>query len=79
MRVLAEYVMKGRAQAVIISMIVYLAIAKIMPDLLKKPTGIGFIDDLNMFLLSQKGSLSSGAILTGLIVFVTNYIVDEFA
>lgn len=64
---------------VIISMIVYLAIAKIMPDLLKKPTGIGFIDDLNMFLLSQKGSLSSGAILTGLIVFVTNYIVDEFA
>lgn len=60
-------------------MIVYLAIAKIMPDLLKKPTGIGFIDDLNMFLLSQKGSLSSGAILTGLIVFVTNYIVDEFA
>jgi len=64
---------------VIISMIVYLAIAKIMPDILKKPTGIGFIDDLNMFLISQKGSLGSGAILTGLVVLLTNYIVDEFA
>jgi len=64
---------------VIISMIVYLAIAKIMPDVLKKPTGIGFVDDLNMFLISQKGSLGSGAILTGLVVLVTNYIVDEFA
>ena len=64
---------------VIISMIVYLAIAKIMPDILKKPTGVKFIDDLNMLLISQKGSLGSGALLTGIIVFVTNYIVDEFA
>jgi len=64
---------------VIISMIVYLAIAKIMPDVLKKPTGVKFIDDLNMLLISQKGSLGSGALLTGIIVFVTNYIVDEFA
>jgi len=29
---------------VIISMIVYIVIAKVLPDLMKKPTGISFID-----------------------------------
>lgn len=64
---------------VIISMIVYIVIAKILPDLMKKPTGISFIDDINSMLISQKGSIGSGALLTGLVVLITNYIYEEFS
>ena len=63
---------------VIISMALYLAISQIIPEILKKPTNIGFIDEIVAMLIAQKGSLTSGAILTGLIVFITNYINDEF-
>lgn len=62
---------------VIISMVVYLIIAKFLPEIIKKPTGIAIIDDLNMMLIAQKGSLSSGAILTGLITFITTYIIEK--
>ena len=63
---------------VIISMALYLAISQIIPEILKKPTNIGFIDEIVAMLIAQKGSLTSGAILTGLIIFITNYINDEF-
>ncbi len=63
---------------VIISMALYLAISQIIPEILKKPTNIGFIDEIVAMLIAQKGSLTSGAILTGLIIFMTNYINDEF-
>mgnify|MGYP000491163562 FL=1 len=63
---------------VIIAMALYLAISQIVPELLKKPTNIKLIDDIVAMLIAQRGSLTSGAILTGLIVFVTNYINDEF-
>ena len=64
---------------VIISMIVYIVIAKVLPDLMKKPMGISFIDDINSMLISQKGSIGSGALLTGLVVLITNYIYEEFS
>jgi membrane-anchored glycerophosphoryl diester phosphodiesterase (GDPDase) len=64
---------------VIISMIVYIVIAKVLPDFMKKPTGISFIDDINSMLISQKGSIGSGALLTGLVVLITNYIYEEFS
>lgn len=63
---------------VIISMALYLAISKIVPELLKKPTNVKFIDDIVAMLITQKGALMSGAILTGVITFLTNYIADEF-
>ena len=63
---------------VIIAMALYLAISKIVPELIKKPTNIKFIDDIIAMLIAQKGSLMSGAILTGIITFLTNYITDEF-
>ena len=63
---------------VIIAMALYLAISQIVPEILKKPTNIKLIDDIVAMLIAQRGSLTSGAILTGLIVFVTNYINDEF-
>lgn len=62
---------------VIVSMVLYLAIAKLLPELIKKPTGIGIIDDLNMMLIAQKGSLASGAVLTGIISLLSQYIIDQ--
>ena len=63
---------------VIIAMALYLAISQIVPEILKKPTNIKLIDDIVAMLIAQRGSLTSVAILTGLIVFITNYINDEF-
>ncbi len=63
---------------VIIAMVLYLAISKIVPEILKQPTNIKFIDDIVAMLIAQRGSLTSGVILTGIIVFLTNYISDEF-
>lgn len=62
---------------VIVSMVLYLVIAKFLPEILKKPTGIGIIDDLNMMLIAQKGSLASGAVLTGVIALLSQYIMDQ--
>ena len=61
---------------VIIGMALYLAISQIVPEILKKPTNIKFIDDIVAMLIAQRGSLTSGAILTGIIILVTNYIND---
>lgn len=62
---------------VIISMVLYLVIAKFLPEIIKKPTGIGIIDDLNMMLIAQKGSLASGAVLSGIIAILSQYIVEQ--
>ena len=59
-------------------MALYLAISQIVPEILKKPTNIKFIDDIVAMLIAQRGSLTSGAILTGMIILITNYINDEF-
>ena len=63
---------------VIIAMAVYLTIATVVPRVVKKPTGIQPIDELVMTLIAQQGSLMSGNILVGLVIFLTNYIENEF-
>ena len=63
---------------VIIAMAVYLAIATLIPRVVKKPTGIQPVDDIVMTHIAQKGSLMSGTIIIGLVVLATNYIEDEF-
>ena len=62
---------------VIIAMALYLAIGVIVPKTAKHPTGIGPVDDLCMTIMSQQGSLMSGAILVGIIILATNYIQEE--
>ncbi len=63
---------------VIIAMALYLTISQIVPEIFKKPTNIKIIDDIVAMLIAQRGSLTSGTILTGLIVLITNYVNDEF-
>ncbi len=65
-------------KSVIIAMSLYIAIISLLPQIIKRPTGFGPIDDMVMTSIAQRDSLMSGTILIGLIVFATNYIQDEF-
>ena len=62
---------------VIIAMALYITLATLVPQIIKKPTGIQVIDDLVMTLIAQKSSMMSGTILVGLIVLATNYIQEK--
>jgi hypothetical protein len=64
-------------QPVIIAMALYITIATLLPQIIKKPTGVQVVDDLMMTIIAQKGSLMSGTVLIGLIVLATNYIQDK--
>jgi uncharacterized membrane protein len=62
---------------VIIAMVLYLVISTLVPKIVKKPTGIKIIDDLIMYLVAQKGFMMSGVILVGVIVYLTNYMIER--
>jgi len=57
-----------------IAMALYLVLANVIPKLVTKPTDIKVIDDLVMYIIAQKGSLTSGVIFIGLIMYSANYI-----
>jgi len=59
---------------VIVGMVLYVLFVNIIPKIITKPTGIKIVDDLVMFILANKDSLTPGAILVGLVVFGANYI-----
>ena len=59
---------------VIIAMSLYIIVSVLVPRYMTKPTNIETIDDIVAFLVTQKGSIMSGTILMGLLVFVANYI-----
>ena len=59
---------------VMIAMALYLVLANVIPKLVTKPTDIKVIDDLVMYIIAQKGSLTSGVIFIGLIMYSANYI-----
>ncbi len=63
-------------QLVITSMFVYIALSQILPKIITKPTDISAIDDTVTLLISQQDSLLPGAILTGLVTFLTVYVTD---
>ena len=62
---------------VIIAMALYITLATLVPQIIKKPTGVQVVDDLVMTLIAQKSSMMSGTILIGLIVLATNYIQEK--
>jgi len=49
----------------------------LVPRLIKKPTGIQVIDDVVLFLNSQKGFLLASSIVVGLVVYLAHYWVDS--
>ena len=62
---------------VIIAMALYITLATLVPQIIKKPTGIQVVDDLVMTLIAQKSSMMSGTILIGLVVLATHYIQEK--
>lgn len=63
---------------VIIAMTMYLVLVTMIPKLIKKPTGVNFVDDLVMLIISQQDAMMSGIILTGILVLSSKYINEEF-
>lgn len=51
----------------------------LVPRLIKKPTGIQVVDDVVLFLNSQKGFLLASSIVVGLTVYLSHYWVDSQA
>jgi hypothetical protein len=49
----------------------------LVPKLIKKPTGVKIIDDVVLFLNSQKGSLLSSCIVIGIVVYLAHYWVES--
>ena len=70
---------EGTLRPVIIAMALYLIISYISTDVLKKPTNVKPIDETIAMMITQKGFLVYATILTGLIVYLSNYISDEYA
>jgi len=62
---------------VIIAMALYLVLATVVPKVVTKPTEIKVIDDYIMYLLAQKGFLTSGVIMVGIIMYFSNYINNQ--
>jgi uncharacterized membrane protein len=63
---------------VIIAMSLYIITSVTIPRFATKPTNIEIIDDIVAFLVAQRGSVMSGTILMGLLIFAANYIDTEF-
>ena len=57
---------------VIIAMVIYLAMAKLLPSL--KSTGVKPIDDVTAYFITNKGDIMSGLIVVALVVFATLHV-----
>jgi hypothetical protein len=52
-------------------------IVYIVPRLIKKPTGIQVVDDVVLFLNSQKGFLLASSIVVGCVTYMSHYWVNS--
>lgn len=68
---------QGTLRPVIIAMSLYIIVSVLVPRY-AKPTNIEAIDDIVAFLVAQRGSIMSGTILMGLLIFSANYLDTEF-
>jgi len=59
---------------VIIAMTIFLLLSHFIPKMITKPTEIKPIDDVVAYTIAQRGSLTSGTILVGLVVYLSNYV-----
>lgn len=52
-------------------------IVYIVPRIIKKPTGIQVVDDIVLFLNSQKGFMLASSIIIGVAVYGAHYWIDS--
>lgn len=58
------------------AIVVNFLLVYIVPKMIKKPTGVKIIDDVILFLNSQKSFLLSSSIVMALVIYVAHYWVD---
>jgi hypothetical protein len=61
------------------ALVINFLLVYLVPRLIKKPTGIQVIDDVVLFLNSQKGFLLASSIVVGVTVYLSHYWVDSQA
>lgn len=59
---------------VIIAMVLFIVFVHILPKILKEPTDIKVLDDVVMLCVTLRGFMMPGAILVGIITYLTNYV-----
>ena len=59
------------------ALVVNFLLVHLVPRLIKKPTGIQVVDDVVLFLNSQKGFLLASSIVVGATVYLSHYWVDS--
>jgi len=59
------------------ALVINFLLVYLIPRLIKKPTGIQVVDDVVLFLNSQKGFLLASSIIVGVTVYLSHYWVDS--
>lgn len=59
------------------ALVVNLAFVYILPRIIKKPTGVKIIDDVILYLNSQKDFLLSSSIIVALVTYISLYWVES--
>ena len=59
------------------ALVINFLLVYLVPRLIKKPTGIQTVDDVVLFLNSQKGFLLASSIVVGVVVYLSHYWVDS--
>jgi hypothetical protein len=59
------------------ALVINFLLVYLVPRLIKKPTGIQVVDDVVLFLNSQKGFLLASSIVVGVTVYLSHYWVDS--
>ena len=59
------------------AIVINVLLVSVVPRFVKKPSGVQVIDDIILFLNSQKGFLFASSIVIGLIVYGSHYWVDS--
>jgi len=61
------------------ALVINLLLVYLIPRLIKKPTGIQVVDDVVLFLNSQKDFLFASSIVVGVTVYLSHYWVNSQA
>ena len=59
------------------ALVINFLLVYLVPRLIKKPTGIQVVDDVVLFLNSQKGFLLASSIVIGIVTYLAHYWVDS--
>ena len=62
---------------IILSMMVYLVLSQVVPKVIKRPIGIGPIDDMITLLHAQQSALVPATLVVGLSVLIATRLIES--